>query len=206
MPKQESPLAALAQFLPDRAFDLVAPYFRTYSVHLTLTRHRRSLHGDYRPPTRQHPYHRISVNASLNKYSFLITLLHELAHLTTTVAHGLKAAPHGAAWKAEFRKVLLPFFGKGFFPDDVERALQAYLHNPAASTCTDPQLYKALARYDAAAAGLVHADEVPIGAHFKLGERTFLKLEQLRTRARCKDLQTGRIYFVQGIALVELVD
>jgi hypothetical protein len=204
MPKQESPLAALAQFLPAGAFDMVAPYFHTYTIHLTLTRHRRSLHGDYRPPTRQHPYHRISVNATLNKYSFLITLLHELAHLTTTVAHGLKAPPHGAIWKAEFRKVLLPFVGKGYFPADVEHALQAYLHNPAASTCTDPHLYKALARYDAKNDGRIHAEEVPVGSRFELGGREFQKMENLRTRSRCKDLATGRIYFVQGIAMVKL--
>src|SRR4051812_30336196 len=135
MPKQESPLSALARFLPPGTFDVVAPYFNAHAIHLTLTRHRRSLHGDYRPPSRQHPVHRISVNATLNPYSFLITLVHEIAHLTTTVRYGLKAAPHGHEWKAEFRKALTPLLGKGHFPEDIETALQAYLYNPAASTC-----------------------------------------------------------------------
>ena len=206
MPKQESPLIALARFLPPGTFDTVAPYFSAHTIHLTLTRHRRSLHGDYRPPSRQHPYHRISVNATLNPYSFLITLLHEIAHLTTTVAFGLKAAPHGGEWKSEFRKILLPLMGRNLFPQDVERALQAYLHNPAASTCTDPHLYKALARHDAHEEGRLHADAVPVGARFALGGRVFLKLENLRTRSRCKDEATGRIYFVQGIAQVKLMD
>jgi hypothetical protein len=206
MAKQEKPLEGLARFMPPGTYERVAPYFQQHTVHLTITRHRRSLHGDYRPPSREHPYHRISVNATLNAYSFLITLLHEIAHLTTTVQHGLKAAPHGKEWKDHFKQVLLPFLGKEIFPHDVEKALQAYLRNPAASTCTDPHLYKALARYDAPEEGRMHAEEVPIGQKFQLGERTFLKLEQLRTRSRCKDLGSGRIYFVQGIALVKLVE
>lgn len=205
MPKQEKPLEGLAQFMPPGTFESVAPYFTEHSIYLTITRHRQSLHGDYRPPTRRHPYHRISVNATLNAYSFLITLLHELAHLTTTVAHGLKPPPHGKEWKEEFRQILSPFLGKDIFPADVETALKAYLRNPAASTCTDPRLYKALARYDAPEEGRLHAEEVAVGQKFELSGRTFIKLEQLRTRARCKELESGRIYFVQGIALVKVV-
>lgn len=205
MAKEEKPLDGLAHFLPPGTYESVAPYFQQHAIHLTITRHRRSLHGDYRPPSRQHPYHRISVNATLNAYSFLITLLHELAHMTTTVQFGLKPLPHGAEWKAEFQKVLIPFLGKKIFPPDVEKALKAYLRNPAASTCTDPQLYKSLTRYDAPEEGRVHADEVPVGQQFELGARTFVKLEQLRTRSRCKEITSGRIYFVQGIAVVKLI-
>lgn len=203
MRKQEKPLEGLAQFMPPGTFEQVEPYFREHTIHLTITRHRESLHGDYRPPSGQYRYHRISVNATLNSYSFLITLLHELAHLTTTVAHGLKAAPHGKEWKQEFRKVLLPFLGRDIFPANVEQALQSYLRDPAASTCTDPGLYKALAQYDTVDTGRVHADDIAIGQRFELGGRTFTKLAELRTRSRCREELSGRIYFVQGIALVK---
>ena len=206
MRKHESPLSELARFLPPGTFAEVAPYFSTYTIHLRLTSHRRSLHGDYRPPSRQHPYHRISVNATLNPYSFLITLLHELAHLTTVVRHGAKAAPHGPEWKLEFKKVLQPFTGRSLFPPDVERALQAYLQNPAASTCTDPGLYKALTRYDREGEGTTHAEEIPVGGFFELGGRIFRKIANLRSRSRCEDLATGRIYFVQGVAPVKPVN
>lgn len=205
MPKQESPLTGLARFLPPGTFDLVAPYFSAHTIHLTLTRHRRSLHGDYRVPSRDHAYHRISVNATLHPYSFLITLLHEIAHLTTVVQYGSKPAPHGPEWKSEFRKVLRPFLGGSIFPDDIEQALHAYLRNPAASTCTDPLLYKALSHYDAPQEGRIHADLVPVGGRFELNDRTFQKMENLRTRSRCKDVATGRMYFVQGIALVKII-
>ena len=205
MPKKESPIAALTRFLPPGTFSFIAPFFQQHTIHLTLTRHRRSLHGDYRPPSRAHPYHRISVNATLNPYSFLVTLLHELAHLTTVVQWGMKVAPHGPEWKDEFRKILRPLMGNSVLPQDIAQALQVYFTNPAASTCTDPQLYKALARYDAPEEGRMHADEVAIGGRFQLGGRTFEKLEHLRTRSRCKDVATGRIYFVQGIAQVKVI-
>jgi hypothetical protein len=206
MAKQERPLAALTQFLPENTYEFVAPYFEQHVIHLTLTRHRSSIHGDYRAPDRKHAYHRISVNATLNKYSFLITLLHELAHMVTTVRFGLKAAPHGVEWKNEFRNILIPLMDKDLFPHDVERAIRAYLSNPAASTCTDPNLYKALSAHDPHKEGRVHVDAVPVGGHFVLSGRRFQKVENLRTRARCKCVISGKMYFVQGIAQVQLAE
>lgn len=205
MAKQERPLNSLAQFLPPQSYDALAHYFSDYSIHLTLTRHRNSLHGDYRAPDAQHPYHRISINATLNPYSFLITLVHELAHLLTTVRHGLNVSAHGREWKASFRQALLPFLGKNYFPTDIETALMAYLKNPAASTCGDPALYMALARYDARTSDQKHVASLATGDVFELNGRQFQKLEQLRSRCRCKDLGNGRIYFVQGIAIVKQI-
>ncbi|MBS1615356.1 MAG: hypothetical protein JST06_04475 [Bacteroidetes bacterium] len=202
MAKQERPLEGLAPFLPPHSFEALEHYFCDFKIYLTLTKHRNSLHGDYRAPDDRHPYHRISVNATLNPYSFLITLVHELAHLLTTVQHGLNVPSHGPEWKAEFRQALLPFLGKDFFPSEVEVALQAYLKNPAASTCGDPHLYMALARYDAPDPKKKHVWELAPGALFELQGKRFQKLEQLRSRSRCKELDNGKIYFVQGVAIV----
>ena len=144
MKKEETSLTFLQRFIPEGTYDQVAMYFKTHTIYLTLTHERKSVLGDYRHPTKAEPHHRISINANLNRFSFLITLLHEIAHLLTFVTHGNKVSPHGTEWKNEFKKVLIPFIGKHFFPPDVEKALIAYIHDPAASTCTDPRLYKAL--------------------------------------------------------------
>ncbi|MEO6833210.1 MAG: SprT-like domain-containing protein [Chitinophagaceae bacterium] len=204
MAKQESPFDTLRQYMPNGSFDAVMVYFEKHSIHLTLTETRKTRLGDYRSPAPGQHFHKISVNATLNQYSFLVTLLHEIAHLTTYVAFKNKVAPHGAEWKAEFKNVLEPFIGKKIFPKELDTVLRAYLKNPAASTCADPNLFKALRRYDPRAASLVHVDEIPDGAKFELEGRLFEKISQLRTRARCKDLKTGRLYFVQGVALVTL--
>ncbi len=206
MGKQETSLQLLDRFLPAGSFELITPYFKRYTIHLTLTRERKSVLGDYRTPWRQNPEHRISININLNPYSFLITLLHELAHLLVFEHFGIKVKPHGREWKTQFRHVLLPFTGKGFFPKNVEKALSAYLHNPAASTCTDPALFKALYKHDEQKAGYFLVDDLEVGSWFETEDgRLFEKLEQLRTRCRCKDLGTERVYFFQGIIEVKQV-
>lgn len=204
MPKEERSLTGLAAFLPADTFDMVAPFFKEHTIHLTLTHERKSVLGDYRAPFGNTPYHRISINATLNPYSFLITLLHELAHLFTYVKHRHNVPPHGKEWKLIFRDTLLPFLGKKIFPPDVEQALNDYLQNPAASTCTDPQLYKALHRYDTAKPGWKFIDEVGLDEPFETEDgRRFVKLEKRRTRYRCKELKTGKMYLFSGIAYVK---
>ena len=69
--KKERPFSELIPFLPPNTFDEVAQYFQNHTIHLTLTRERKSVLGDYRHPTRDAPFHRISVNATLHQYSFL---------------------------------------------------------------------------------------------------------------------------------------
>jgi len=206
MKKQETSINFLEQFLPHGAFEQIAPFFRTHTIHLTLTHDRRSVLGDYRHPVPEAPYHRISINANLNPYSFLITLLHELAHLFTFVHFQHKAPPHGKEWKTQFRHILIPFMGKRFFPADVEKALYAYLHNPAASTCTDAHLYKALYRYDDHKPGFKLVDDLGENQYFETEDgQVFQKLEKLRTRTRCKNVDNGKVYFFQGIVEVKAV-
>ena len=206
MKQQETAISALAQFLPPNTYKQVAPFFQTHAIHLRLTHERKSVLGDYRTPTREKPYHRISVNANLNPYSFLITLLHELAHLLTWVHFKNKAAPHGKEWKTQFRHVLIPFLGQGIFPPDVEAALLRYVHNPAASTCTDPALFKALRRYDEPKPGYKLVEELKPGQWFSTDDgRVYEKLEALRTRSRCRELKSGRVYLFPGIVEVRTV-
>jgi SprT protein len=206
MKKQETSITFLEQFLPEGSFEQVAPFFKSHTVHLTVTHERKSILGDYRHPVTGANYHRISINANLNTYSFLITLLHELAHMFTFVHFGYKAAPHGKEWKTQFRHILIPFMGKKFFPADVEKALLAYLHNPAASTCTDAPLFKALYRYDEHKPGFKLVDELDDNRFFETEDgNLYQKIEKLRTRTRCRNIGNGKIYFFQGIAEVKEV-
>ena len=82
----------LGQYLPSEAVEEVYHWLVEKKIHLKITRSRRTKLGDYRPPI-NHPNHRISVNHNLNPYSFLITFIHELAHLMVFEQFGNKAAP-----------------------------------------------------------------------------------------------------------------
>src|SRR6201986_783982 len=128
MPKKEAPLEYLSRWIPGPAAPLILEYLNHYHVHLTITRERKSVLGDYRHATRS-SNHRISVNGNLNPYSFLITLIHELAHLVTFMEYGNGVNSHGKEWKAIYRKMLEEFIRLSVFPVDVLSALKKSLHN-----------------------------------------------------------------------------
>src|SRR6187397_836921 len=117
MPKQEAPLTQLNSFLPPGTYSAVEEYLRFYKIHLTVTQHRQSILGDYRHRT-HHSNHRISVNGSLNRFSFLITLLHELAHLLTFEQHANRVQAHGKEWKKIYAQLLQQFLEHKVFPAD----------------------------------------------------------------------------------------
>ena len=114
MAKKEAPITHLQQFLPPGTFDDVLDYLQRFHVHLTVTPDRKSILGDYRHRT-SFRNHRISVNGTLNKYAFLITLLHELAHLLQYEQFGNRVSSHGREWKSIFSQLLALFLEKNIF-------------------------------------------------------------------------------------------
>src|SRR6478735_7635843 len=141
MPKKEAPIDHLQRFLPPETYEAVLQYLHFYKVHLTVAAERKSILGDYRHRT-HFSNHRISVNGNLNKYAFLITLLHELAHLLTFEKYGNRVSSHGREWKAVFGQLLARFIEQKVFPEDIRHALMQSLHNPAASSCADELLLR----------------------------------------------------------------
>jgi SprT protein len=205
--KRERPFSELIPFLPPNTFEEVAQYFQNHTIHLTLTRERKSVLGDYRRPTKDAPYHRISINATLHHYSFLITLLHELAHMLVYLEYKDEVLPHGKEWKSQFQKMLIPYIGKQFFPPEIETALIRYLNNPKASTCTDTQLYKALYWYHHNKEGWTLLEELAIGNQFKIDNgNEYRLLEKRRTRYRCQELESGKMYLFPNIYEVFLLE
>ena len=205
MPKQEAPLLQLQSFLPKGSFDEVLHYLQHYKVHLTITKSRQSILGDYRHAHANNT-HRISVNGNLNKYAFLITLLHELAHLFTYEQFGHRVMAHGREWKNEFSKILAKFLLKKVFPPDIEKALLQTLQNPAASSCGDEKLLRVLHNYDEKKQGTHLIEQLPEGSLFKIkGNRIFKKGEQVRKRYKCVEIKTGKLYLFSPVYEVEVI-
>lgn len=198
MSKKEAPFSSLKSFLPDGALPLVMEYIYQYKVHLTITRERRTVLGDYRHAV-DGKNHRISVNGSLNKYAFLITLVHELAHLVTFLQYGNKVASHGKEWKTIYRHLLVKFLEGELFPTDIKQALQKSLHDLPASSCADEGLMRVLKQYDSSSQGLL-VEQLPIDALFLAdGGRMFKKGKQLRKRFQCLEVATGKIYLFSPV-------
>ncbi len=197
---QAQDLSGLRAFLPPDSFELVAPYFRKHRIHLTITRARKTILGNYRPGTGAHE---ITINGNLNPYAFLITLLHEIAHLLTFEAHGRRVAPHGAEWKHTFSTTLIPFLERAVFPAPVASALHQSLAHPAASTCSDPGLFRALWQYDERAPGAVLVGDLPVGSQFRNTDgQIYQVLKHRRTRILCQQRDSGKKYLFPQVAEV----
>lgn len=206
MPKQQVPFEQLKQYLPEHCFEDVYFYLHQYKVQLTITRQRQTILGDYRH-AHQGKGHRISINGNLNPYSFLITLLHELAHLFTFERYGVQIQPHGKEWKNEFGNILASFIQKKIFPSDIEKALLQSLKNPSASSCGDQTLLRTLRHYDDQKEGLVMVEQLSINALFMItGGRIFKKGIKKRTRHQCTEVSTGKIYLFSGLYEVSVLN
>lgn len=205
MSKLEVPLQDLEKYIPEGSFDQVSKYLIKYRVHLTITRERISVLGNY-----QGAYngknHRISVNGNLNKFSFLITLIHELAHLLTFEKYGTRIIAHGAEWKYEYGKLLAIFISRKIFPKDIENELLTTLKNPSASSCTETSLLRTLRKYDPHKPGYYLLEDLPEKSFFKTtnGE-LFKKINQKRKRILCAMVGTSRQYLFSPVTEVQLV-
>lgn len=192
----------LEKYIPAQAAELVAQWIYRFDFKLKIKRSRSSKYGDYRPPL-PGKNHQISVNNDLNQYSFLLTLIHEIAHLTTQEKYGEKAAPHGREWKHEFKVLMQPFFAMQVFPDDVHKAVVKYLQNPAATSCSDLNLQRVLRRYNEDEDS-IHLETLPAGTEFVYRGRHFVKGELQRKRFQCKEKRTGKMYLFSPLTPVEL--
>ncbi len=205
MSKKEVPLHALAAYVPEGSLEPVLEYLHQYKIHLTITKERNSILGDYRHAINQ-KNHRISVNGNLNKYAFLVTLLHEIAHLLAFEFYGHRIAAHGKEWKHEYGKILAKFLLKKIFPTDIEKALMKSLQNPSATSCGEEHLMRVLRNYDVRKDGVVLVEELQHDQLFKTKDgRIFQKKEKLRKRHKAVDVQSGAMYLFSAVYEVMLV-
>jgi hypothetical protein len=136
----------LSKYLPEHAVKPVFELIVANQVHLKIVNERQTRHGDYRKAV--NGKHEITVNANLNKYRFLITLIHEIAHLAAFEKYGQHIKPHGTEWKLSFQQLMLPFIRPEIFPHSVLPLVANHFRNPSASSDTDARLAFALKQFD----------------------------------------------------------
>ena len=194
----------LARYLPERAVNPCLELIQSNGVHLKIVRQRITRHGDYR--RLPGGGHQITVNAMSNRYRFLITLVHEVAHLVAFEKYGRRIKPHGAEWKHTFQRLMLPMLRPEIFPDRLLPVLARHFKNPKASSSTDTALSLALKFYDAREPEGCHVYEIPEGSLFRLyNGRIFRKGPCQIKRYQCIEVATGKLYLFQHHAEVELL-
>lgn len=194
----------LQKYLPERAVVPCFELIKAHGVHLKIVNHRVTRHGDYR--RMPNGMHQITVNASLNKYRFLITLVHEIAHLVAFEQYGRRIKPHGMEWKRTFQHLMVPFIRPEVFPSKLLPIIANHFKNPKASSSTDAHLSIALKAFDVEERTQSYVYELPTGSVFRLyNGRLFKKGNKKVKRYECVELSTGRLYLFQPNAEVELV-
>jgi SprT protein len=193
----------LVKYVPEAAAPLIAQWINEYKCAFKIAKTRSTKFGDYRPPQRGSG-HKISVNYNLNVYAFLVTTVHEFAHLHTWNQHQNKVLPHGQEWKANFKTMMQPFFELAVFPPDLQKTIANYLQNPAASSCSDISLFKALNQHNLNAHPVFTVESLPPNSLFELKPgRVFKKTERIRKRYKCIEVKTGLIYLFNPLAEVK---
>ena len=194
----------LIKYLPERAVPLCFDLIKENRVHLKVVNERVTRHGDYR--RLQNGQHQITVNATLNKYRFLITLIHEIAHLVAFEKYGRRIKPHGLEWKKTFQYLMLPLLRPEIFPSKLLPLLASHFKNPKASSSTDARLSLALQQFDEQQLEKTYVFQLPVGSIFRIyNGKLFKKGNKRIKRYECVEVGTGKVYLFQPNAEVELI-
>ena len=195
----------LTPYIPPAALSHCVEQWNTYPFELRIVRARSGKLGDYRyRKTREGLVtHIITVNHNLSPYAFLITYLHEVAHLVTFREHGLRIRPHGKEWQRSFRTLLLPILNEQVFPVDLLTVVRHYARRPRATAHADPQLAIALRQHGTVTDGRVLLSQVPVNQRFSFRDKVYVKEKVRRTRSLCREVTSGKAYLIIETALVE---
>lgn len=189
--------------VPQKAFEYCRILFEDNSFRVKIASRRISKSGDYRYH-KIHRKHYISINDNLNIYAFVLTYIHEVAHLLTYLEFGHKVRAHGSEWKQAFRKLMLPILNPSVFPKNILTIMARHLRNPKASTYSDPALVKVLRMYDSPGENSIsELNDLVLGKIFEYNRKRFKKIEKKRTRIICQELVSGKNYLIPGISLVK---
>ncbi len=202
MALRKKPLEALSNFIPEGTFDYVFSYLETYRIKLSITKERKTKYGDYRPP-KQGETHRISVNGNLNPYHFILTLIHEIAHLVAFDEYGFGIQSHGIEWKTTYQNMMAPLLTTNVFPENLLPAVKDSLRNVKSSSCYDQDLAMALRQYDNKPMGTLIKD-LEMGSEFLApNQQKYKLLKKRRTRYEAVEIHTNKLYLFPALYEVE---
>ena len=191
----------LQAHLPATALPYCFQLWQQTPFQLKITRTRQTKVGDF-TSRRSIAHPRITLNHDLNPYLFLITYVHEVAHLRVHLQYGNRVDPHGEEWKTGFKVLLQPMLRSDIFTADILNELSRHMINPKASSFADTDLTKVLRRYDKDAGQYATLSDIPEGSIFRFQGRYFKKGKIRRTRVLCHEVKSKRHYLVPADVLV----
>ena len=194
----------LKKYLPYNSIKILQDYLLIYKIKIKVVKRRKSKHGDFR--INKYGSFLITINESQNKYRFLITLIHELAHFVAYKENSFRIKPHGIQWKDSFKKLMEPLLKKDIFPSQVLQKLKDYIKNPKASTDSDFYLSIALKKFDVVK-DKVFIYELVDNTFFILDNgRVFKKIKKIIKRFECIEQSSGKTFLFSPHAQVKVLN
>jgi len=195
----------LLDLIPEASHELVKPLIFEKNLNIKIVKVRKTKHGDFKKL--RNGSNQITLNHINNKYRFLITLVHELAHFKVYKNLKKRVNPHGIEWKNTYKLMMLPFLNNKIFPNDILSKLAIHIKNPSASTDSDINLVVALNKYDYFNDNKIFLNDLSEDYLFEYDqERIFLIQRKLRKRYICKELSTGEEYLFSPVARVKPIE
>lgn len=199
-------MEAWIEYIPEGfAVDYIKKILSPYTVQVRVSKPRKTKLGDYRNPYKG-ATHKISINDNLNTYSFLITLIHEIAHLVIWEQYQHKVPAHGIEWKRMYYELLQPCVDEGVFPSEIALCLNRDVDKIKAGANSDVLLAKVLNKYDTKEAGIVFIEELNLNDIFQYKKRIFRINSKSVKRYKCEEIGTKKLYLFSPIAEVKLVE
>ncbi|MBT4345881.1 sprT domain-containing protein [Flavobacteriales bacterium] len=183
-------------YVPKRSIKLLECWINELHLEVKVTKPRKSKLGDFKVIGDQLI---ISINNNLNKYAFLITLVHEIAHAFVFKKYQNTVLPHSRSWKLTYKALMLNFLTTDYFPDDILKVLCKHMIYPSASSYSDISLVKVLRKYDSLKKDTL--SDLNIGDIFRISSgKEFVKGKKIRKRYKCIECSTNKVYLFHPFA------
>jgi hypothetical protein len=188
--------------VPKNSIHYIKSLIEIEDLKIKLVNKRKTKHGDFRNGKNNSI---ITINKTDNKYLFLLVLIHEFAHYNIFKKR-IKTAPHGPAWKNEYKRLLNPLLNSKVFPNKLLELLNIHMISPRSSFSYDSPLVKELNKYDSGNKDFIYLDKIEDGTKFKYGnEKVYKKIKKRRKRYLCIETMSKRKYLFLPHAKVELL-
>lgn len=194
------------KYLPEKSVAYCHQLWQDHHIQFTISPPRKSVYGNY---MYRNGIHHISVNGDLSPESFLVTYLHEVAHLLVRKSTARRAKPHGIEWQRAFRSVMKPMLDSSVFNQELAHALARHLQKPRATSCTDPIMHRLLmgsTELEEADPNEAMVDKLYTGQRFIFRSQIFKVSRKVRTRMECVREEDGALFRFQPTARVRLLE
>lgn len=188
-------------YIPENSHQLISDLIDKENLIVKIVNTRKTKHGDFRK--QKNGKFQITINKIDNKYRFLITLIHELAHFKVSSEFKYPTSPHGIEWKNTYKKMMIPFLNSTIFPEKILRPLAKHMINPPATTDSDIDLVLGLHHFDLNNDNKKFLFQIKDNSKFEFNDkRIFIKICKRRKRYICKELKTGKRYLFSPVTRI----